>query len=135
MMTDEITRAELDALERRLSEQEEILMTLQQGLKHIADDLYGDAALRSGPQSLFERIDRLEESAGLRFDELARLIARHDTQIQTWLGWQHLAGRLIGLLFSGPLLGRLRQVLAWLLVIAGGTLLGSGLFAAVASIR
>ena len=135
MMTDEITQAELDVLERRVSAHDDDIMTLQRGLKRIVDDLYGDAALRSGPLTLFERIDRLEESTGERFDQLAQLIQRHDTQIQTWLGWQHLAGRVIGLLLNAALLGRFRQVLAWLLVLAGGTLLGGALFALVAAIH
>ena len=131
----DVTRAEFDALEHRVSGHDEAIMTLQRGFRGVIDDLYGDPSLRSGPVSLFERLDRMEAANAARFDELARLIQVHDAQIQQWLGWQHMAGQLVAGVFNWTIQGRLKRALGWLVAVGGGAALGGVLFAIVVALR
>lgn len=131
----DVTRSEFDDLVKRVDRHDEAIMTLQRGYTGLIDDIYGDPAKRSGPASLFERFDRLEESITRRFDEQAALIQQHDAQIRQWLGWQHLLAQLVTGIVNWSFLGRARRALGVFGAVVGGAALGGLLFAIILAVK
>lgn len=106
-----------DVLERRMLTLESATLGMRDQLGDIHDALFGDPGRRSGPPSLYERLDRMDA-------EIKAEIAAVSRDVKRWRTYERVALAGVNVLAGLPLLRWLKAVLAWFLTLAGGVALG-----------
>lgn len=109
------------AFEQRFREVGNDIQLALRAISGLRDDIYGDPDQRSGPSSLYERLDEIDKSFTTQIQALGVEVVTRLIKVEKWIAQRTAIERMAIKIIRAPLVVFVRRFLPWAVLAVGMT--------------